>query len=201
MVRASTRIATAAVVIACALVAAAVGVVMPYRRAVSESFRARGRGDRYVNGKGVLREAVAKCTDAGSDVWKEMFARTNGGQLFVAGEGPAFHSSADVFVNPTNPYASYFLNYDGWARKMRALAMPATGFDSGTTSVFCGRYATAGGGGPDGARLAVFTVCADAASAAKRARCEAFVGLLNPPPCRHSNKATRYALPTAMTTA
>jgi predicted nucleic acid-binding Zn-ribbon protein len=173
MVHASTRTA-AAVVIACALVVA-VGVVMPYR-AVFESFRAWDRG-RYVNGEGVLREAVAKCTGEGSDVWKEMFARTNGGQLFVAGEGPAFNSSADVFVNPVNPYASYFPNYDGWARKMRALAMPATGFDSGTVGVFCGRYETAGG--PGGARLAVFTVCADAASAAKRARCEAFVGLLN----------------------
>ena len=103
-----------------------------------------------------LKHAVSrvrsKPADNTPDPWSEMFAQEHGGELFLQGDGRDFHSAFDVKVNPLNPYSRYVLEYDHWARRMAALALPAPlKFATGTHGVFCGEYRT-----PDGTRA--FTV-------------------------------------------
>lgn len=136
-----------------------------------ETFAWRRSAGATMDGEERLRVAVdAVRPDSGAedarvgdmDIWAELFGQVRGGQLFVQGKGVRFHGASDVYVNKKNPYAMYFLEYNAWVSKMRALAFPTVpAFESGVRGIFCGSYK------PDEGTVA-FTVCDDVDAPNKR---------------------------------
>lgn len=106
------------------------------------------------------------------DPWSELFEQRAGGELFLRADGRQFHSESDVIINRSSPYSPYFLEYDRWASRMRALALPAPPtFSEGTRGVFCGSYVSR-----DGTRA--MTVCPEVHLIQSRAHVRMFWRLL-----------------------
>ena len=137
-----------------------------------------------MNGEARLRQAVGPLlnnsrphtgteepsTEPGA--WSELFAQSEGGQLFMPGYGSEFHSASDVYANSLNPYAKYLLEYDKYVSQFKPIIFPAiASFSIGIRDIFCNTYTTSGG-------KTAYTVCDYVANTNNKFAVRSFVNML-----------------------